>query len=103
MNRTSEPEVAYVPAWHCGSKIDPINFHRESKGVGTSLIHIFRASCLRVVVSVAELLIIHSDKLPALLELKYHAVSDAVAELGGVAVIREAFVGFQRYLYEERT
>ena len=40
------------------------------------------------------------DKLPDLLELKYHAVNDAAAELGGVAVIREAFVGFQRYLYE---
>ena len=39
-------------------------------------------------------------KLPDLLELKYHAVSDAAAELGGVAVIREAFVGFQQYLYE---
>ncbi len=40
------------------------------------------------------------DKLPDLLELKYHAVNDAAAELGGVAVIREAVVGFQRYLYE---
>ena len=40
------------------------------------------------------------DKLPDLLELKYHAVNDAAAELGGVAVIRDTFVGFQRYLYE---
>ncbi len=39
-------------------------------------------------------------KLPHLLELKYHAVNDAAAELGGVAVIREAFIGFQQYLYE---
>ncbi|PLU25729.1 EcoAI/FtnUII family type I restriction enzme subunit R [Sinorhizobium medicae] len=38
-------------------------------------------------------------KLPHLLELKYRAVSDAAAELGGVASIRSAFVGFQRYLY----
>ena len=40
------------------------------------------------------------DKLPDLLELKYHAVRDAAAELGSVAGIREVFVGFQRYLYE---
>ena len=38
-------------------------------------------------------------KLPHLLELKYRAVSDAALELGGVAKIREAFVGFQAHLY----
>jgi type I restriction enzyme R subunit len=38
-------------------------------------------------------------KLPHLLELKYHAVSDAAAELGGVVAIRSAFVGFQQHLY----
>ena len=37
-------------------------------------------------------------KLPHLLELKYRAVSDAAAELGGVAQI-DAFIGFQRHLY----
>ncbi len=41
-------------------------------------------------------------KLPNLLELKYHAISDAAAELGSVAVIRDVFVGFQQYLYERR-
>lgn len=40
------------------------------------------------------------EKLPSLLELKYHAVGDAVAEMGSAAGIREVFVGFQRYLYE---
>ncbi|ADJ29240.1 EcoAI/FtnUII family type I restriction enzme subunit R [Nitrosococcus watsonii] len=40
------------------------------------------------------------EKLPDLLELKYHSVGDAAAQLGGVAKIREAFVGFQHYLYE---
>jgi type I restriction enzyme R subunit len=40
-------------------------------------------------------------KLPDLLELKYRAVSDAAAELGGVARIRDAFIGFQKHLYEE--
>ena len=39
-------------------------------------------------------------KLPHLLELKYRAVSDAAAELGGVAQIRDAFIGFQRHLYD---
>ena len=38
-------------------------------------------------------------KLPHLLELRYRAISDAAIELGGVAKIRNAFVGFQRYLY----
>ena len=38
-------------------------------------------------------------KLPHLLELKYHAVRDAVAELGSVAQIREVFIGFQEHLY----
>ena len=38
-------------------------------------------------------------KLPHLLELKYHAVSDAVTEIGSVAQIRDVFVGFQEYLY----
>lgn len=40
------------------------------------------------------------EKLPDLLELKYQAVSDAAAELGGAGSIREVFIGFQRYLYE---
>jgi type I restriction enzyme, R subunit len=39
-------------------------------------------------------------KLPQLIELKYHAVSDAVAELGSPGEIRELFTGFQRHLYE---
>ncbi|WP_243320274.1 type I restriction endonuclease subunit R [Geothrix sp. SG200] len=41
------------------------------------------------------------EKLSPLLKLKYHnAISDAVADLGSVEEIREAFTGFQRYLYE---
>ena len=38
-------------------------------------------------------------KLPRLLELKYRSVRDAAAELGSVAAIRNAFVGFQQHLY----
>lgn len=41
------------------------------------------------------------DKLHALLELKYHGMSDPAAELGGVAGIRDLFVDFQRHLYEQ--
>jgi type I restriction enzyme R subunit len=37
--------------------------------------------------------------LPDLLALKYHSIGDAVAELGSVADIRDAFVGFQEHLY----
>lgn len=39
------------------------------------------------------------EKLPQLIELKYHNVHDAVRELGPVAGIREVFVGFQQHLY----
>lgn len=38
-------------------------------------------------------------KLPQLLELKYHAIADAKRALGDVKSIREAFIGFQGYLY----
>ena len=39
------------------------------------------------------------DKLPGLLELKYHTINDATEVLGGIAKTRELFVGFQEYLY----
>ncbi len=42
------------------------------------------------------------DKLPHLLELKYHAISDAVAALGNVTDIREVFIGFQKHLYVQQ-
>jgi type I restriction enzyme, R subunit len=38
-------------------------------------------------------------KLPHLLTLKYHAVNDAIAELGNVTEIRAVFIGFQEHLY----
>jgi type I restriction enzyme R subunit len=43
------------------------------------------------------------EKLAPLLKLKYKdAIADAVADLGSPDQIRSAFVGFQRYLYEDR-
>ncbi len=39
------------------------------------------------------------DKLPQLLELKYHDLRDAVADLGNVTDIRTVFIGFQQHLY----
>lgn len=39
------------------------------------------------------------DKLPDLLELKYHSIGDAVAEIGSVSEIRDVFIGFQEHLY----
>jgi len=42
------------------------------------------------------------EMLPNLLELKYHAVSDAAEKLGGVPRIREMFIEFQKHLYSER-
>ena len=40
------------------------------------------------------------EKLPALLDLKYHGIHDATEELGEVKKIRELFVGFQRFLFD---
>ena len=40
------------------------------------------------------------EKLPDLLMLKYHSVSDAADMLGGVDNIRNLFTDFQKYLYE---
>jgi len=42
------------------------------------------------------------EKLPPLLQLKYHAIADAAAELGSAERIRALFVGFQKYLYQPR-
>ena len=39
------------------------------------------------------------EKLPQLIELKYHSIRDAVNKLGEVKNIRDVFVGFQRNLY----
>jgi type I restriction enzyme R subunit len=41
-------------------------------------------------------------KLSQLLILKYRAIADAKKELGDVALIRNTFVGFQSYLYDNR-
>ncbi len=41
-------------------------------------------------------------KLTPLLRLKYHAIADAAADLGTPDQIRQTFVGFQKYLYEQR-
>jgi len=39
------------------------------------------------------------EKLPSLLELKYHAINDAEAKLGGVTKIKDLFIEFQKHLY----
>lgn len=41
-----------------------------------------------------------TEKLPTLLRLKYDDLADATAELGDVSSIRQAFIGFQRKLYD---
>jgi type I restriction enzyme R subunit len=40
------------------------------------------------------------SKMKSLIELKYDTIGDAVNLLGSTSVIRETFVGFQKYLYE---
>lgn len=47
-------------------------------------------------IGVSEL---NDQKLPEIIELKYGSVADAKAAMGSVGAIREAFVGFQKYLY----
>jgi type I restriction enzyme, R subunit len=45
-----------------------------------------------------------AEKLTPLLRLRYNnAISDAVADLGSADQIRRVFVGFQKYLYENRS
>ena len=39
------------------------------------------------------------EKLPGLLMLKYHAITDATEHLGGVEMIRSTFLSFQKHLY----
>ena len=39
-------------------------------------------------------------KIQDLVALKYNTISDAARELGSPAVIRQTFIGFQKYLYE---
>ncbi len=41
------------------------------------------------------------EKLPQLLELKYHDLRDAVADLGNVNNIRTVFIEFQQHLYSQ--
>ena len=41
-------------------------------------------------------------KLADLLKLNYGAIDDAKNQLGATKDIRETFIGFQEYLYEER-
>lgn len=40
-----------------------------------------------------------AKKMRSLIELKYNTISDATAELGSTAMIRDTFIGFQQYLY----
>ena len=42
------------------------------------------------------------EKLPSLLELKYQSISDAAEVLGDVKNIRNTFIEFQKYLYQQR-
>jgi type I restriction enzyme R subunit len=40
------------------------------------------------------------SRLPKLIELKYHSMTDAAEALGGVDEIRKLFFNFQQHLYE---
>lgn len=42
------------------------------------------------------------EKLSPLLHLKYNSITDAKNELGDIKSIKQTFIGFQEYLYQER-
>jgi type I restriction enzyme, R subunit len=42
------------------------------------------------------------EKLPILLELKYHSINDASEKLGEVSRIREMYIEFQKHLYQTK-
>ena len=42
-----------------------------------------------------------AQKMRSLLELKYNTISDAAKEIGSPQIIRDTFIGFQKYLYQE--
>lgn len=42
------------------------------------------------------------QRLPALLELRYKAIADAKRALGDIKTIRETFISFQEYLYQDK-
>ena len=42
-----------------------------------------------------------ANKMRSLIELKYNTISDATSVLGPPTVIRETFIGFQKYLYQD--
>ena len=41
-----------------------------------------------------------TDNMGKLLELKYQSLPDAINHLGSLKVIRESFIGCQKYLYD---
>ena len=42
-----------------------------------------------------------AENLPALLEIKYDTISDAIEILGDQEKIRDTFISFQRHLYDQ--
>lgn len=76
------------------------NYAKSHFGVYESKQRVFLDFVLRQYVEsgVGEL---DDAKLPELLILKYKAIADAKRELGNIGSIRETFIGFQEYLYEE--
>ena len=45
---------------------------------------------------------LEEGKLTPLLTLKYKSITDAKSELGAIKSIRETFIGFQEYLYQDK-
>jgi len=45
---------------------------------------------------------LYQSRLPNLIELKYHSMTDAAEALGGVDEIRNLFFNFQKHLYERQ-
>jgi type I restriction enzyme R subunit len=74
---THRPQLLLGYTWRQREFLDFVLGHYVERGVGE----------------------LDADKLPQLIELKYHSVRDAIEELGDVGDIRKVFVEFQHHLY----
>jgi type I restriction enzyme R subunit len=93
--------LAYV-AWASETHTREERVRRARPAIGEAFVNYKQQEFINFVLSkyvedgVSEL---STSKMRNLIELKYNTISDASEELGPPNIIRETFVGFQRFLY----
>ena len=93
--------LAYV-AWASETHTREERVRRARPAIGKAFVNYKQQEFINFVLSkyvedgVSEL---STSKMRNLIELKYNTISDASDELGSPQVIRDTFVGFQRFLY----